>query len=347
MALSFPPRAASGPVSRRTVVATLLVISILTVACGGASPRVPGSTQAGSGEAAGVVRLYTSISQDTVDAVSAAFAADQPGISLEVFRAPTGELNARIAAERREGRIRADVLWLTDPLSMQPYAADDLLRTWSPPAAEAIDPAYRADGYWGARLLNMVIVAGADVEPVPTDWADLAGPAYRDAVVLPDPGFAGSAFGALGYFALDDAYGLDHLQALSDNGAVQVQSPDEVVTGVAEGRYKAGMTIDFSARQAVERGSPVRLVWPESGAIAMYSPIAVLESTEVAEAAETFVDFVLDVEGQQAIASTGWQPVHPDVEGPPVEGPQVTPDWDAAFERRDELLEEYRAIFGG
>lgn len=343
-----PP--AARKVSRHRCVAIVLALSIVAVACSTVLPASGDSPAAGtepSDGAVGVVRLYTSITQDTVDAVNAAFATAHPDISLEVFRAPTGELNARIAAERREGRIRVDVLWLTDPLSMQPYAADHLLRTWSPPAAEAIDPAYRSDDYWGARLLNMVIVASADVDPVPTDWADLADPAYRDAVVVPDPGFAGSAFGALGYFALDEAYGLSHLQALSDNGTVQVQSPDEVVTGVAEGRYKAGMTLDFSVRQAVERGSPVRMVWPESGAIAMYSPIAVLESTEAAEAAETYVDFVLDVAGQRAIASTGWQPVHPDVEGPSAEGPQVTPDWDAAFERREELLEEYRAIFGG
>ncbi|MBA2766109.1 MAG: extracellular solute-binding protein [Solirubrobacterales bacterium] len=276
-----------------------------------------------------------------------AFGTSHPDVTVEVFRAPTGELNARIAAERREGRIRADVLWMTDPLSIQPYAAADELRAWSPPAAEAIDAAYRSDDYWGARLLNMVIVAGDDVDPAPSDWDDLTDPAYSDGIVVPDPGFAGSAFGALGYFALAEDYGTAHLQALADNGTVQVQSPDEVVTGVAEGRYQAGMTLDYSARAAIERGSPVRLIWPESGAITMYSPIAVMASTQAAERAETFVDFVLDVEGQQAIAGTGWQPVHPDVEGPPIEGPQVTPDWDAAFERREELLDEYRAIFGG
>ncbi len=326
-------------VSRYRLVATSLALSILTAACNVAAP--------GSSPVSEPLRLYTSVTQDTVDAVIDAFGTSQPDVTVEVFRAPTGELNARIAAERREGRIRADVLWMTDPLSIQPYAAADELRAWSPPAAEAIDAAYRSDDYWGARLLNMVIVAGDDVDPAPTDWDDLADPDYRDGVVVPDPGFAGSAFGALGYFALAEDYGTAHLQALSDNGTVQVQSPDEVVTGVAEGRYQAGMTLDYSARAAIERGSPVRLVWPESGAITMYSPIAVMASTQAAERAETFVDFVLDVEGQEAIASTGWQPVHPDVEGPPVEGSQVTPDWDAAFERREELLEEYRAIFGG
>ncbi|MBA3851474.1 MAG: extracellular solute-binding protein [Chloroflexi bacterium] len=347
-ALSRPN--AARRVSRHRFLATLLTISIVTVACNAAAPggAVGSAPSAGGGDAdPASIRLYTTISQDTVDAVNAAFATAHPDIAIELFRAPTGELNARLAAERREGRIRADVLWLTDPLSMQPYAADDLLRAWSPPAAEAIDVAYRSDDYWGARLLNMVIVSGDDVDPAPTDWDDLADPAYRGGVVLPDPGFAGSAFGALGYFALEEGYGAAHLQALSDNGAVQVQAPDEVVTGVAEGRYKVGMTLDYSVRQAIDRGSPVRMIWPESGAIAMYSPIAVLASTEAAESAETFVDFVLDVEGQQAIASTGWQPVRSDVEGPPVEGPQVTPDWDAAAEQRDQLLEEYRAIFGG
>jgi len=334
--MKHPTRPLAGRIPSRYVsLATLLAISITAASCSAAAP------------APEPVRLYTSVTQDTVDAVTAAFTANHPGIAIEVFRAPTGELNARIAAERREGRIRADVLWLTDPLSIQPYAAADELRTWSPPAAQAIDPAYRSDDYWGARLLNMVIVAGADVDPQPADWADLTDPAYRDGVVLPDPGFAGSAFGALGYFALDEGYGTEHLQALHDNGAVQVQSPDEVVTGVAEGRYQAGMTIDFSARAAIERGSPVELIWPSSGAIVMYSPIAVMASTQSAERAETLVNFVLDVVGQEAIAGTGWQSVRPDVEGPPVEGTQVRPDWEAAADRRDELLEEYRAIFGG
>lgn len=332
---TFPARG----VARHRHLATLLALVVLTAACDMAAPAASAPAEP--------LRLYTSVTQDTVDAVIEAFGTSHPDVTVEVFRAPTGELNARLAAERREGRIRADVLWMTDPLSIQPYAAAAELRAWSPPAAEAIDAAYRSDDYWGARLLNMVIVAGDDVDPAPSDWDDLTDPAYSDGIVVPDPGFAGSAFGALGYFALAEDYGTAHLQALADNGTVQVQSPDEVVTGVAEGRYQAGMTLDYSARAAIERGSPVRLIWPESGAITMYSPIAVMASTQAAERAETFVDFVLDVEGQEAIAGTGWQPVHPDVEGPPIEGPQVTPDWDAAFERREELLEEYRAIFGG
>lgn len=295
----------------------------------------------------GTIRLYTSVTQNTVDAVVAAYKAAHPAVTVEVFRAPTGELAGRIAAELREGRIRGDILWLTDPLSIQAYAGQGLLREWTPTGAADLDAAYRGETFWGTRLLNMVMIRGADVTPVPASWKDLAHPAYRDAVAIPDPGFAGSAFGALGYFALTDGYGLDFYRSLKANGAVQVKTPDEVTTGVAEGHFKVGMTLDNSARTAIGKGSPIELVWPDAGAIAIYSPIAVVGATENAPAAESFVELVLSDAGQRAIAGTGWQPVRPDAGGPQPGGPQVAPDWATAFGRQGELLAEYRAIFGG
>jgi iron(III) transport system substrate-binding protein len=295
----------------------------------------------------GTIRLYTSVTQTTVDAIVAGYAAAHPEVTVEVFRAPTGELAARIAAELRDGRILGDVLWLTDPLSVQAYAAQDLLRTWEPTEAAGIDQAYRGASYWGTRFLNMVIVRGSDVAGGPMSWSDLATSAYRDAVAIPDPGFAGSAFGALGYFALSSSAGFDFYTALKANGTVQVKTPDEVTAGVAEGRFKVGMTLDNSARTAVAKGSPVVMVWPTDGAIAMYSPIGVVEATANAPAAESLVEFVLSEAGQVAIAGTGWQPIRSSAGGPPPEGTQVYPDWQGAFGRQGELLDGYRAIFGG
>ena len=294
----------------------------------------------------GTIQLYASVTQDTVDAVLEAYQAAHPDVTVELFRAPTGELNARIAAEQREGDIQADVLWLTDPLSMQQYAAQDLLRRWTPAQADAVPPEYQEKTFWGTRLLNMVIVYQEGLEPAPTAWTDLASAAYEQPVAIPDPGFAGSAFAALGYFALSEEFGFDYYRDLADAGAVQVQAPGEVVTGVAEGRFAAGMTLHRAARDAIADGSPIAVVRPEPGAIAIYSPIAVVSSTSNAEAAESFANFTLTEEGQEAIADTGWQPVRGDVEWEHG-GDSVTPDWDALFDRQDELLEQYREIFGG
>ena len=294
-----------------------------------------------SGESAGTLVLYTSVTQDTVDAVVAGFEADNPGIDVEVFRAPTGELNARIAADLRQGEIGADVLWLTDPLSMQQYDAQGVLHAARPDAG-AVPAEYREERFWGTRVLNLVVVRHIDAPEV-RSWGDLVAVAAAGGVVIPDPSFAGSAFAALAFFALDDSYGLEYLQQLHDAGAVVVAAPGDVITGVAEGQYAAGITLDVPARNAVADGSPIEIVWPEPGAIALYSPIAV---TSVAAAATDFVSYVLGIEGQSAIAATGWQPVHPDV---PWEsgGPQVTIDWKMAFDRQQELLDAYRSIFGG
>jgi len=293
----------------------------------------------------GTLRIYTSVTQGTVDAVVAGFEEDNAGVEVEVFRAPTGELAARIAAEQREGGMLADVLWLTDPLSMQAYDAQGELRGWSPGAADAVPDEYQGDRFWGTRVLNMVLIHGDGV-PAPGSWQDLAGESYRDGVVFPDPGFAGSAFAVLGFFAATDGYGIEFYEDLASNGAVQVSSPGEVVTGVAEGRFAVGITLDFVARNAVDNGSPISIVWPEPGAISLYSPIAVVEGTDDAADAEHFVTHVLGVEAQEAIASTGWQPVHPDVDWEPG-GAQVSVDWTLLFDRQDELLAAYRAIFDG
>jgi len=361
-----PQRSGRGIRGGRRATAVGLVAGLIVSACAGgaASPSpvpaapeaetpappasaTPAAAATATPPLSGTLTLYTSVTQNTVDAVVAGFAEVAPEVAVEVFRAPTGELAARIAAEIREGGLQADVLWLTDPLSMAEYEDQGLLLAWEPAEAASLDPAYRGTSSWGTRLLNVVMVRGSDVSPAPAAWKDLSDPAYRDAVALPDPAFAGSAFGALGYFALATDYGLDFYRALEANGATQLKAPDEVTTGVAEGRFKAGMTLDNSVRTAVAKGSPIELVWPADGAVAIDSPIAVVEQSDAQDAARAFVEYVLSETGQAAIGSTGWQPVRPGVGGPEPEGLQVTPDWDAAIARRDELLAEYREIFGG
>ncbi|HZW01515.1 MAG TPA: extracellular solute-binding protein [Candidatus Deferrimicrobium sp.] len=343
-----PPSRVHG---RRSVAAAFLVFATLSatampaLAQAEASPEAASTAPASSVPFEGAVTLYTSVTQDTVDAVLAAFAQEHPDIPVEVFRAPTGELDARIAAELRSGGMGADVLWVSDPLSLQRYEAEGLLAPLIGDAFADVPTEYRTETSVGTRLLNLVMVAGQGLEPMPASWSDLVDPAYAGAVALPDPGFAGSAFAALGYFAGQDGLGLDFYQQLKDNGAIQVASPVDVMTGVAEGLYKAGISLDKIVADAVADGSPIELIWPESGAIAVYSPAAVVSSSDDSAAAQAFVEFLVSPKGQEAIAVSGWQPVRPDVEWP-AQGPAVAPDWPALFGTQKELLEAYRAIFG-
>jgi len=326
----------------------LLITAAATAALASSAFAAPIAAQdaeaVDSASAAGTITLYTSVTQDTVDAVLGALAGVHPGLNVEVFRAPTGELDARIATDQRTGGIGADVLWMTDPLSVQRYEADGLLAPLDAEAFEAVPPEYRGETFVGTRLLNLVLVVGDDVDPKPASWADLADPAFAGSIAMPDPGFAGSAFAALD-LATADEFGMDFYQALKDNGVIQVKSPVDVLTGVAEGNYAAGITLDKIVRANVAKGSPIELVWPEPGAIALFSPAAVVASSDDLDAAGAFQQFLVSAEGQAAIASTGWQPVRDDVEWP-YPGSVVTPDWNELYGNQQQLLEDYYAIFG-
>ena len=167
---------------------------------------------------------------------------------------------------------------------------------------------------------------------------------------MPDPGFAASALGLLGYFDSAAGYsGPEFYQALADNGAVQVDSPTDVLTGVAQGTYDAGIVLANAAYQAQEEGSPIEVVWPEPGGVAIYAPIAITTRTEAEPLAEAFVTFVASEDGQRVMARTNVNPVLDGVPGPPIpDGAAViSPDWATLSAGSDELLARYRTIFGG
>jgi iron(III) transport system substrate-binding protein len=324
----------------------VLAAALAAVTACGSSTHSADSTGSTSPE----LTLYTSVTQNTVTAVLNGFDKLHPGITIHVFRATTGQLNARIAADQHSGGLRADVIWGTDPLSMESYAQQGLFQPWPLPNLTGVPPQDKTTYFWGTRELYLVIVAHQGLTPMPATWADLASPAYRGKVALPDPAAAGSAFAALGYFATAPGFGLNFYHKLKANGAVQVSTIPEVVTDVAQGRYQLGITLDSEVRAAIAAGSPVVLDWPADGAISLYSPIAETTAAKGAagSAAQTLLQYVLSTPGQTAIGKTGWQPVLPGIAGParPAGSQEVYPAWTTLFGRQTQILQQYQSIFG-
>src|SRR3954471_16575860 len=303
--------------------AVALAVVLMLSACGG--------TSAGGGAGAPGNRdvpLYTCLSDETVQKVIAAFEKGGTGRHVRLFRAPTGELNARVAADERSGGLRADVVWGCDPLTVQAWVDAGLVGGWTPSDVDAVPEEFRTKDYVGAHVLYMVAVHRTD-GPAPTAWSDLADADHT--VAVPDPGVAASALGALGYFAAEPDYGVGFYRRLQQNGAVQVGTPDDVTTGVAQGVYDVGMTTAQSAYAAKDAGSPVDVAWPQPGAIAIYGPIALARHSADSRAAQDFISFVVGKEGQRVIGSAGSYPASPDVPGPaiPDGAPVVSPDWAA------------------
>ncbi|MGI9156978.1 MAG: extracellular solute-binding protein [Marmoricola sp.] len=321
---------------RHTARIAVLVLLALLAACGGS----PGTSDSQA------ITLYTCASDTTVGPVVDTFEKSHPGTTVKVYRAPTGDLNARVAGDVRSGGLRADVVWACDPLTMQGYADQGLVGGWTP--STSIGREYRTNDYVGVAVLYVVAVTRKGVAPA-RSWSDLEGTEYGGKVAVPDPGLAASALGALGYFAGNPDYGTDFYMTLKSHGATQVSTPDDVVTGVAEGRYAAGITIANSAYAAVKNGSPVEVTWPTPGAIAVYGPIGLARHSAHEATAKLFVSYVTSRAGQTVLAKAGSYPTLAGVPGPtkPANAAVVSPDWARIAASKDDLLAKYQKIFGG
>src|SRR5688500_11985524 len=75
----------------------LAVVAVLLAACGGTDAGA-GQSEADADADAETVTLYACLSDESIQPVIAAFEDGAPGTRVELFRAPTGELNARVAA---------------------------------------------------------------------------------------------------------------------------------------------------------------------------------------------------------------------------------------------------------
>jgi iron(III) transport system substrate-binding protein len=307
--------------------ATLLLLWALG-ACGG---QIATTTSTAT-----PITLYTCVNDTTIQPVIQKFEATHAGAKVDLFRAPTGQLNARVASDVRSGGLKADVIWACDPLTMQDYVAQGLVGGWTPQTD--IPEPVRTSDYVGVAFLYMVALT-RNGSPAPAAWTELS---RAGKVAVPDPKIAASALGALGYF------GPDFYADLKAEGAVQVSTPDDVTTGVAQGIYDTGMTIANSAYAAQKSGSPVTVSWPKPGAVAIYGPIALSKTTANSDTAQDFISFVASRDGQTIVGESGSYPTQPDVAGPtmPQDAPTVHPDWQSLASQKAMLLSDYAKIFG-
>lgn len=311
-----------------------------------ALPAAGCSGSAGSRDSSALT-LYTCATESVEQAVIQGFEKAHPGASVHVFRAPTGQLNSRVAADVRSGGIRADVIWACDPLSMHGYDKQGLLAAWQPADAAEIPQRDRTPHFTGVDMLYMALVVHSG-HRAPASWAELAAPGRHERIALPDPTFAASALGLLGYFAATPGYGMEYYRRLKAAGAVQVNSPTDALTGVEQGSYTVGVTLAESAYADRKKGSPIRVVWPRPGAVAIYAPIGITTKSDRSPLAAQFASFVASRSGQRIMARQGTYVTLPGLRGPPIPAgaPIVAPDWPSLFGRYQSLLAQYKAIFG-
>ncbi|GAA2905698.1 iron(III) transport system substrate-binding protein [Microbacterium keratanolyticum] len=299
------------------------------------------------------ITVYTSEPQAKIDEVVAAFNTVQPNVTVEVFRAGTGDLTTRVATEQASGGIQADVFLAADAGTFENYAADGLLRELEPADIDAINPdVVDPEGFYvGTRIIPTVIAYNTGIiTEAPTSWADLTDPEYADRIVMPNPDVSGAAAYNAAVWLDEKALGEKWMTALAANRPVIADSNGPVSQAVATGAQPVGIVVDYLVRELAAQGSPIAVAYPKEGVPYVSQPVGIFADSDEVEASQAFVDFLLSAEGQKLAVAQSYLPVRSDV-GTPKGAPAMdeiailSPDVQKIRATQDAAVETFRGLF--
>lgn len=270
-----------------------------------------------SEDVSGALSFYTSQPDADYQALVDGFNEQYPDVEVSVFRSGTEEVVSRVMAENEAGDVQADVILVADALNFLSLKDAGLLASYESPELSAIPDQYEgADAvYTGTKIIDTAIAINTNmVDEAPTSWQDLVD--HADDLVMPSPQYSGAAAYNVAVLAREDGFGWDYWASLADGGAAVLQGNGGVLQDVAEGRHGYAIVVSFIVARAADEGSPVEVVYPEEGVLAITEPIGIMDNAQNRPAAEAFVDYVLGETGQQLAAELGYTPIREGIEPP-------------------------------
>ena len=277
-----------------------------------------GGKDAGAARASTELTLYYSHAADWTDPIIKEFQ-DKTGVHVNLVGAGTGELVARIRAEKENPL--ADLLWGGDPGSYDIIL--ELLEGYKPQDLDSLYPAtYDPSHRWhGTSIDPMIIIYNPKLvapSDAPKGWGDLLNPRFKGMIAHADPVRSGSAFMAL-YMQLqlmggDNDRGWGYMRNFVNNlDGKLLSSSSGTFRGVADGEYMVGITYEEAGLKYQASGADLRVVYPSEGNSKVPSPIAIVKGAKNLENAKKFVDFVLGKDVQTYLGTVSRRSVRKDV----------------------------------
>jgi len=262
------------------------------------------------------VNFYTAGPKSLADKLAADFE-KQSGIKVNVFQAGTGEVLARLEAEK--SNPQADVIVLADWSVAIGMKQDGLLQAYAAPEMATIPAQFKdAENFYAASGISLLGIAYNTklVTTPPTAWTDLTAPDFKGAVTMPDPAFSGSAMdlvtGLMNMTGEDPMWSL--FTELKQGGLLvagsNAQASNPVLTGARKAIFGA---VDYLIYQAKVKGEPIDISYPTSGTVASPRPVMILKGAPNLGEGQRFVSYMLSVQGQKLIASELIVPARSDV----------------------------------
>ena len=288
------------------LVASALILAGCAMVQPGSVTQMPEATAGGmasSGEpTSGEITVYTALEDDQIAEYLPIFNAQYPDIKVNIVRDSTGIVTARLLAEK--DNPQADAVWGLAATSLLVADQQSMLEPFAPAGLDRIRTEFRdpanpphwvgIDTWFSAFCANTVELEAKGL-PIPTSWADLIKPEYKNALAMPNPASSGTGFLSVSAILqmMGEEEGWAYLDKLHENIAVYTHSGSKPCRMAGAGEVPIGISFDYRAIKQKEAGEPIEPVFPTEGSGWEIEANALVKKAEINPAAKTFLDWAI------------------------------------------------------
>ena len=278
------------------------------------------------------VVVYTSMENDEIVEYLKVAKKELSDLDIQAIRLSTGELGARMLAERNNPQ--ADCIWGWAVTNMAEFVPKGMLVPYKPKGWEKIPANFKdPKGYWTAiDLYAAALVPNTKVLekknlPMPKGWNDLLNPVYKDMLIMPNPASSGTGFLQVASLlvmldpdyknkSIEENKAWGFLKKLDKNMGQYIKSGSKPAKLTAAGEYAIGCSFAFVYSSLKKKGFPVALVMPEEGAGFELESNALLKGAKHEAAAKKFLDWALSKNAMKQYAKFKLGVSYPGIAGP-------------------------------
>ncbi|MEN8172872.1 MAG: putative 2-aminoethylphosphonate ABC transporter substrate-binding protein [Chloroflexota bacterium] len=287
------------------LVALVMIFSTVLGACAPATDAPVEEPEApAEGEKTKLV-IYTAKENEEIEEFVPIAQAALPHLELEVLRLSTGDLTARLLAEK--DNPQADLIWGMAATSLIIFKNEGMLEPYAPAGLDGIEAGMRDpdevpswvgdDAYLTAICVNTEIAEEHNL-PMPTSWEDLLDPVYKDHIIMPNPASSGTGFMFVSSVlqGLGEDEGWAYLDELDKNMALYTKSGSKPCKMAGAGEFAIGISFAFVGARLKRDGAPIEFVLPAEGAGFEVEANGLLKGANNPEGAKQFLDWAISDE---------------------------------------------------
>lgn len=300
--------------------------------------------------------IYSPCSDQMINTAVSLFK-EKYGIEVEVIQGGTGELLARLDAEKE--KPYADVIFGGGESSFSEYK--DVFENYV-----SENDKYLADEFKNTTgfctnflldgsvlLVNKNLIGDIKIN----SYKDLLNPELKGKIASADPTSSSSALMQIenmliAFGGMEKEEGWGYIKELYKNIDGKLQSGSGAVwKSVADGEMLVGLTYEEPALKLIKDGAPVEIVYPEEGTLFSASTAGIIKNCPNMDNAKLFMDFILSQEIQSVFGSElGNRPVNKDAKladslTPTASIKTVILDQGYINEHKDDVVNRFKDVF--